>query len=124
MAAFDLAVGERSLQVLVQRPKGGVAVDPDKSAVVINDVAIADHRAHTAGLGALLDRVEQPRLGVEIGIADLALIDQDHIGSAADLERADRIAKRRRPRAAGRGHAKHLRRGRHIIVHAGHAMRA
>src|SRR6202040_604096 len=88
-AAFDLVVRERSLQVLVQRPKRAVAVDSGKFGVVINDVTVADDGAHAAGLGALQDRVEQRRLGVEIGIADLPPIDQDHIGSAADLERAD-----------------------------------
>ena len=37
-AAFDLVVRERSLQVLVQRPKRAVVVDFGKFGVVINDV--------------------------------------------------------------------------------------
>ena len=45
----------------------------------------------------------------------------DHIGSAADLERADAVGKRGGCSAARRRHTEDLRRRRHLIVHAGHA---
>ena len=37
----------------MQRPKRAVAVNSGKFGVVINDVTVANHRAHAAGLGAL-----------------------------------------------------------------------
>ena len=52
-AAFDLVVGERPLQILVQRLERGVAVDPGELAVVVNDLAVANDGANAAGLGAL-----------------------------------------------------------------------
>ena len=60
-----LVVGECPSQVLVQRPKRAVAVDFGEQAVVMNDVAVANHGTHTAGLGALQDHVEQRRLGFD-----------------------------------------------------------
>ena len=63
------------MQVLVQRPKRTVAINLGELAVLINDVAVADDGAHAAGLGALQDRIEQWRLGIEIGKADRAPID-------------------------------------------------
>ena len=63
----------------MQSPKRAVAVDFGKLAIVINDVAVANHGAHAAGLGALYDRVEQRCLGVQVGIADIAPIDQNQV---------------------------------------------
>src|SRR6201987_1198822 len=54
-ASFDLVVGERPLQVLVQRPQRAVAINLRELAVLINDVAVADDGEHAARLGALRD---------------------------------------------------------------------
>src|SRR5690349_13164035 len=80
LAPLDLIVGERLLQIVVQRLERAVAIDTGELAVAIDDLAVAHDQFNRFVLGALDHGVEQRRLFIEVWIGELVPIDQHQVG--------------------------------------------